>query len=79
MNPMTRALTTLVVINMQVAGLIIAAFWGRDYLSLNYPLGFSWDIIIVPLLLIAIGHSYYIMIRYLLRLNDQSGSDKRGK
>lgn len=83
MNQMAKALTTLIAINMQVAGLIVAAFWGRDYLARHYPLGFSWDNIIVPLLIVAIVHSYYVMIRYLMavnrRLGDKGNKDKKTK
>jgi putative effector of murein hydrolase len=68
-SPLSKAMTTLIAINMQVAGLIVAAFWARDYLSQHYPQSFSWDLVVVPLLIVAILHSYYLMIRYLMALN----------
>jgi hypothetical protein len=60
---------TLIAINMQVIGLVVMALWGREYLTANYPLSFSWDYLVIPALLIGIVQSYYLMFRYLNALN----------
>ncbi|MFK7823804.1 MAG: hypothetical protein AB8G05_06600 [Oligoflexales bacterium] len=71
MNPMTRALGVVLAINTQVAGMIALAFILEGYLNENFPLDFSWRKILMPTALLGIVHGYYIMLRYLFRMEKE--------
>ena len=71
MNQMTRALGVVLAINTQVAGLIVLAFFLEGYLNETYPLDFSWRRILMPIALLGIVHGYYIMLRYLFRMEKE--------
>ena len=71
MNSGTKALGVVVAINTQVAALITAAFLLEDYLNEAFPLDFSWRKVLMPIALLGIGHGYYIMLRYLFRMEKE--------
>lgn len=77
MNPMTRALGVVIAINTQVAGLIVFAFLLEGYLNETYPLGFSWRKILMPVALLGIVHGYYIMLRYLFRMEKERNNKQK--
>lgn len=68
---MTRALGVVLAINTQVAGMIALAFILEGYLNENFPLDFSWRKILMPTALLGIVHGYYIMLRYLFRMEKE--------
>ena len=76
MNPTTRAFGVVLAINTQVAGLIVVAFALEDYLNNAFPLDFSWRKILMPIALLGIVHGYYIMLRYLFRMENERNRRK---
>lgn len=76
LNQTSRALGAVLAINTQVAAIIAAGFWGEAYLEQNWPQTFKWVNIMVPLALLGVLQSYYVMFRYLVRL-EKAGREKK--
>lgn len=67
----TRAMGALLAINTQVAGVIWGAFYLEERLSGEGILTESGRYFLWALTLAVCSHSYYAMVRYLLRLDKQ--------
>ena len=74
MNNLSKAFGYLIAGQFQAATLIIAAWFVGEWLNSNYPQDFSWYLVTVPVGVLGVAHTFYILIRYILRA--ESGSKK---
>ncbi|MEY4630319.1 MAG: hypothetical protein RIQ81_439 [Pseudomonadota bacterium] len=74
MNKMTRGFSYLLAVNFEVLVVIFGAWGAAKWLDAEYPQSFRWLMVTVPLAFIVIAHSFYAVIRALMRLDSQSKS-----
>jgi positive regulator of sigma E activity len=67
MSNLTKAFSYLIAAQVQAITLIVAAWWIGDYLNQHHPIGFSWFAITIPVGVIGVAHSFYVVIRYTLK------------
>ena len=78
MNKMTRGLSYLMGASFEAVALVIGAALAGKWLDTNYPQGFRWISITMPFCLLVIAHTFYVVLRAVVRL-EKSGDDQRGK
>lgn len=74
MNNLSKAFGYLIAGQTQAVALIIAAWLVGDWLNSHYPQSFTWFVVTIPLGVLGVAHTFYILIRYILRTH---GSDKK--
>lgn len=74
MNNMARGFSYLIAAQVQSVGLCLVAWWVGDWANHHHPLGFSWYVITFPIAVLAIGQTFYVVIRTLFRQNKKPAS-----
>lgn len=77
MSPTVRIFGALISGNFQIALVITLLFLSHDYFEQNYPLGVDWGYILFGVGLGVTIHTYYIMIRYVLKV-DRLERERKG-
>jgi len=72
----TRAMGALLAVNTQVAVIIWGGFWLSDMVREESENGDLWCGVIFCLATLAVVHSYYVMFRYLMRLDKKLRGEK---
>ena len=72
MNNLTKALSYLISAQFQALGLIFAAWWVGDWLNSNHPRDFSWYVVTFPVGILAIGQSFFLIIRQVMRMDKKN-------
>lgn len=62
--------------NGQAVLLIFASKEIIAYLSSNFPQSFSWDSVVWPTIILVIAHTYYVIIRNLIRSEQRDSKEK---
>lgn len=78
MSNLTKAFSYLIAAQVQAITLIVGAWWIGDYLNEHRPIGFTWFAITIPIGIIGVFHSFYIVIRYTLKQSKKSAKDVKG-
>lgn len=63
MASLTKAFTYVLAAQFQAIGLLLAAWWIGEWLDQNRPLSFSWLAITLPVSVLVMAHTFYVMIR----------------
>ena len=75
MNKVWLAFGYLLAANMQAGFLVFLAVGSGGFFDENYPLDFSWKLLLVPLSLLFAVYTYYKIILMVMALDKR----KRGK
>lgn len=75
MNNLSKAFGYLIAGQTQAVALIIAAWFVGEWLNSHYPQNFSWYVVTIPVGVLGVAHTFYILIKYILRTH---GGDKKG-
>ncbi len=78
MGNLTKAFSYLIAAQVQAITLIVAAWWIGDYLNQHHPIGFSWFAITIPVGILGVAHSFYLVIRYTMK-QSKKADKKDGK
>lgn len=79
MNNLTKAFSYLIAAQVQALTLILGAWWIGDWLNTHHPISFSWYAVTIPVGLLAMTHSFYVVIRYTMKQQkkiDQKDAEK---
>ena len=63
---MGKAFAYLIAAHVQVIGIVFMAWWLGTWLNVNHPIGFNWLYITIPFGILAMVHSFYLIIRSLI-------------
>lgn len=63
-----KAFAYFLAANTQAVAFILAAYFFVPILEEHYPQSFSWGYIIWPLCIVAVSHTYYVVMRRLLQI-----------
>lgn len=74
MNNLSKAISYLIAVQFQAVALIIAAWLVGEWLNSHYPRDFSWYVVTIPIGVLSIAHTFYVLIRYVLKTGK---SDKK--
>ena len=75
MNHFVRGLGYLMTASGQALSVILAAYYGGEYLKHNYSAFVYWDLVVWPLAILAVGHGFFVIIKNyskLERINDDN-------
>jgi len=75
---MGRAFTYLMALQVQAIGLILLAWWGGDWLNKNHPISFNWYILTFTFGIIAVAHTFYVVVRHALDLDKKKKGNDSG-
>ena len=67
MDRNTRGLAMLLATQFQAIIFLGAAWYGAESLNEQYPQGFDWLFVTIPLSLILIVHSFYVVFRFIIK------------
>lgn len=73
MNKMVRGMSYLLAVNFEAVAVIFGAWMLAKWLDSNHPQQFRWMMVTLPVALLVIAHSFYMVIRALIRL-EKGGS-----
>ena len=76
MSNMARALTYLIAANIQALGLVFVGWWLGEELNKSYPKSFSWFSVTIPVSMLAVFHTYYLVIRQTIKLDKQGRAER---
>lgn len=76
MNKMARGLSYLIGASFEAVALIIGAALAGKWLDGNYPQGFRWIAITMPLSLLVIAHTFYVVLRAVVRMEKSEDSGR---
>jgi MFS family permease len=65
----SKAFAYLIAAHVNSIGLILGSYWLGGWLNKNWPVSFSWLLITIPLGVLAIGHSFYLIVKTLIRIS----------
>lgn len=74
---MTKAFGYLLAANFEAVALMIAAWFGADYLNTVLPQSFSWVPVTFTIAGLVIMHSWYVIFKTLLRLDREQRMNKK--
>ena len=74
MASLTKAFTYVLAAQFQAIGLIFTAWWIGDWLDKNHATSFSWLIVTLPVGIVVMGQTFYVMVRraYLLTKTEEN-------
>lgn len=61
-----RGLVYFLAAQIQAVTFIIGGYWAGKELDKAYPIAISWIMIVMPLAIVVIGHTFYTVIRFML-------------
>lgn len=61
-----RGLFYFLAAQIQAATFILGGYWGGKELDKSYPMAISWLMVIMPLAIVVIVHTFYTVIRFML-------------
>ncbi len=73
MNKMARGLSYLIGVSFEAVAIIFGAALAAKWLDANYPQSFRWLTVTMLLALIVIGHTFYIVLRAIIRIDRAEG------
>jgi hypothetical protein len=76
MASLSRALSYVIAAQFQAVGLILVAWWGGNWLNEQHPLSFNWYAVTFPIATIAVGQTFYVVIRHALNQAKEGGVSK---
>ncbi len=77
MKGLSKAFAYLIAAHVNAIGIIIGSYLLGDWLNQHKPVSFSWFLITVPFGVLAVGHSFYMVIKSLMI--QQKREQKNGK
>ncbi len=66
MQGMAKAFAYLIAAHVQAMGLVVFAWWLGKFLNQRYPQDFNWLVWTIPVGVLAMGQTFYLIIRNLL-------------
>ena len=81
MKRSTRGMALLLACQFQAILYLAAGWYGAVTLNEKYPISYDWLMLTMPLSVILIGHSFYIVVRFLMQKDrrDSKGIDRENK
>lgn len=78
MQGLAKAFSYLIAAHFQALGILAVSWFIGDYLDKNYPISFSWLLIFVPIGVLGMAHSFYVIVMNLRmqEKNKQKESEK---
>ncbi len=64
-----KAFSVAIAAQFQALGVLGLAWFGGDWLNLNYPKTFNWFVITFPASIIVIAQMFYVIIRHFMKNN----------
>lgn len=71
---MARALSYLIAAQVQAVALCMLAWWVGDWANQNHPMAVNWYAITFPVAVIAIGQTFYVVVRAAIRQNKKQSA-----
>ena len=68
MGNITKAFTYVLAAQFQAVGIILAAWWIGDWLDHNMAQSFPWLAVTLPVGLLVIAQTFYVMVRRAYQL-----------
>lgn len=68
MASLTKAFTYVIAAQFQAIGVLMTAWWVGDWLDRNRAASFSWMAITIPVGVVVMGQTFYLMIRRAYQL-----------
>lgn len=69
MASLTKGFTYVLAAQFQAIGVILAAWWFGEWLDKNHPLSFSWLAITLPVAILVIAQTFYVVVRRAYELS----------
>ncbi|MEZ4742865.1 MAG: hypothetical protein R3B45_10535 [Bdellovibrionota bacterium] len=77
MKDIAKAFSYLIAAQVQAVGIILFSLWAAKKLDELYPMRFTWLIVIIPIGILAVIHTFYLILRSLFwQKKAQSSSDE---
>jgi energy-converting hydrogenase Eha subunit A len=73
---MSRALSYLIAAQVQAVALIMAAWLVGRWLNENHPIGVNWYVITFPVGVLAVGQTFYVIVRRTIQMDKKEEADK---
>jgi hypothetical protein len=77
MASLGKAFTYVIAAQFQAIGLLLTAWWIGAWLDREHATSFSWMIVTMPVGILVMGQTFYVMVRraYQLTKSEPSGTD----
>lgn len=75
MNNLSKGISYLIAAQFQAIGLLLISWWAGEWLNEKYPKDFSWYVVTIPIGVVGMLHSFYVVIRYTMMM-DKKNSKK---
>lgn len=75
MNKMTRGLSYLIGASFEALAILIGATLLAGWLDQNHPIAVKWIVVLLPLSLVVVAHTFYVVLRAILRM--ERATDKK--
>jgi hypothetical protein len=74
MNKMSRGLSYLIAASFEAVAVVFGAALAARWLDQNHPQGFRWLVVTMPLGLLVIAHTFYVVLRAVIRMDQSSAA-----
>lgn len=74
---MTRGFSYLIGASFEGLAILVGGVFLAGWLDKNYPISVKWITVVLPVSLIVVAHTFYVVIRAILRL-EAEGKHKSG-
>lgn len=78
MNKMARGLSYLIAVGFEAVALIFGAAFVAKWLDGSYPKSFRWLSVTIPVAMVVIGHTFYVVLRAVIKMDRRDGQGGDG-
>lgn len=68
MNKMARGLSYLIAACFEAVAVVFGVSFAAKWLEANHPQTFRWIVVLMPIGILVIAHTFYVVLRTIIRL-----------
>lgn len=72
-----RGFTYLIAAQFQAVALLFFAWWAGEWMNEHWPKSFNWYAVTVPVAVLGVAQTFYVVIRQVLREGKTGGSKSK--